>query len=96
MQHSRKAALFSIIPGFGQFYNRQWAKGAIFVVLTIAYALAFGDVINMGVWGLRTLGTELPRDNSVFLLAEGILALIVLVFGAVIYYFNIIYKGLIG
>lgn len=89
MQHSRKAALFSIIPGFGQFYNRQWAKGAIFVVLTIAYVLAFGDVINMGVWGLGTLGTELPRDNSVFLLAEGILALIVLVFGAVIYYFNI-------
>jgi arabinogalactan oligomer/maltooligosaccharide transport system permease protein len=89
MQHSRKAALFSIIPGFGQFYNRQWAKGAIFVVLMIAYVLAFGDVINMGVWGLGTLGTELPRDNSVFLLAEGILALIVLVFGAVIYYFNI-------
>jgi len=89
MQHSRKAALFSIIPGFGQFYNRQWAKGAIFVVLTMAYVLAFGDIINMGIWGLGTLGTELPRDNSVFLLAEGILALIVLAFGAVIYYFNI-------
>ena len=89
MQHSRKAALFSIIPGFGQFYNRQWAKGAIFVVLTMAYVLAFGDIINMGILGLGTLGTELPRDNSVFLLAEGILALIVLAFGAVIYYFNI-------
>ena len=89
MQHSRKAALFSIIPGFGQFYNRQWAKGAIFVVLTMAYVLAFGDIINMGIWGMGTLGTELPRDNSVFLLAEGILALIVLAFGAVIYYFNI-------
>lgn len=89
MQHSKKAALFSIIPGFGQLYNRQWAKGSIFIVLTIAFTMAFSDIINIGIWGIVTLGTELPRDNSVFLLAEGILALIILVFGALIYYFNI-------
>lgn len=89
MQHGKKAALFSIIPGVGQLYNRQWVKGFIFIVLTIAYTIAFGNIINMGIWGLRTLGTELPRDNSVFLLAEGILALIILVFGVIIYYFNI-------
>jgi arabinogalactan oligomer/maltooligosaccharide transport system permease protein len=89
MQHSKKAALFSIIPGFGQLYNRQWAKGSIFIVLMIAFVMAFADIINMGIWGIVTLGTEVPRDNSVFLLAEGILALIVIVFGALIYYFNI-------
>lgn len=89
MQHSKKAALFSIIPGFGQLYNRQWAKGSIFIVLMIAFVMAFADIINMGIWGIVTLGTEVPRDNSVFLLAEGILALIIIVFGALIYYFNI-------
>ena len=41
------------------------------------------------IWGIVTLGTEVPRDHSVFLLVEGILALIVIVFGLGIYAFNL-------
>jgi len=89
MQQSKKAALFSIVPGLGQFYNRQWMKGSIFLGVFIAFILVFKDIINMGIWGIFTLGTEVPRDNSVFLLAEGLLAIIIIGFGLAIYYWNI-------
>lgn len=43
----------------------------------------------MGFWGLATLGTEVPRDNSIFLLAEGLIAVIVTIFGLAFYYVNL-------
>jgi arabinogalactan oligomer / maltooligosaccharide transport system permease protein len=89
VQHRRIAPLLSIIPGLGQFYNKQWVKGLIFLILGASFIVAFKDLLNMGFWGLFTLGTEVPRDNSIFLLAEGIIALIVTAFGLGIYYWNI-------
>ncbi|KQB94184.1 putative arabinogalactan oligomer transport system permease protein GanP [Geobacillus sp. PA-3] len=89
MQHRRIALLLSIIPGLGQFYNKQWIKGILFLVLAISFFVVFGDLLNMGFWGLVTLGTEVPRDNSIFLLAEGIIALIVTIFGLAFYYLNL-------
>ncbi|WP_225743013.1 sugar ABC transporter permease [Marinilactibacillus sp. Marseille-P9653] len=89
MQHKNKAALLSLVPGLGQLYNRQWLKGAMFLVLTIAFGFVFADLLNIGLWGIVTLGTEVPRDNSVFLLAQGILAVIVVAFGIAFYGFNI-------
>lgn len=88
MQHRKKAALLSIIPGIGQFYNKQRAKGFIYLLIAISFFIVFSDILNMGIWGLFTLGTEVPRDNSVFLLAEGILALIIIAFGVLLYYGN--------
>ncbi|WP_462405326.1 ABC transporter permease subunit [Gracilibacillus sp. Marseille-QA3620] len=87
--HRKRAAILSIIPGAGQIYNKQIVKGIFFFVITISFLLAFKDLFNMGFWGLLTLGTEVPRDNSVFLLAEGIIAVIVALFGISIYYWNI-------
>ena len=89
MQHRKIALLLSVIPGLGQFYNKQWIKGILFLVLGISFFAVFGDLLNMGFWGLFTLGTEVPRDNSVFLLAEGIIAFIVTCFGLGIYYVNL-------
>ncbi|WP_419955332.1 carbohydrate ABC transporter permease [Neobacillus niacini] len=89
MQHRTIAPLLSIVPGLGQFYNKQWVKGLIFLILAASFFIAFGDLLNMGFWGLFTLGTEVPRDNSIFLLAEGIIALIVTAFGLGIYYWNL-------
>ena len=89
MQHKQKAALLSIIPGIGQFYNKQKVKGLLFLGLFIAFFIVFADLLNMGLWGIVTLGVEVPRDNSVFLLAEGIIALIVIAFGLAFYYYNI-------
>lgn len=85
----KKAALLSIIPGVGQFYNKQIIKGAIFLIFFVAYLFVFKDLFNMGIWGLLTLGTEVPRDNSIFLLAEGLVALIVISFGLLFYFLNI-------
>ena len=88
-QRGRKAALFSLIPGLGQFYNRQYAKGGLFLFFFGAYLLVFKDLFNIGLWGIVTLGVEVPRDNSIFLLAEGLIALIVIAFGIFFYYLNL-------
>lgn len=89
MSHRQKALFLSIIPGFGQFYNRQWIKGIILFIVSISFFVVFSDLLNMGFWGLFTLGEKLPRDHSIFLLAEGIIAIIVTCFGLAIYYWNL-------
>ena len=87
--HAKIAVLLSLIPGLGQIYNRQVVKGAIFFVLMACFFGIFHDFLQMGFWGLFTLGTELPRDNSVFLLAKGVISLIVASFGVGVYYWSI-------
>ncbi|MEW5323383.1 ABC transporter permease subunit [Geobacillus thermoleovorans] len=89
MPHRKIALFLSIIPGLGQLYNRQWAKGILFLVFSVSFLIVFADLFNMGFWGIVTLGTEVQRDNSIFLLAEGIIAVIVAVFGLTFYYFNL-------
>lgn len=89
MKHSKTAAVLSLLPGGGQFYNKQWLKGLLYLIVTVSFAFAFGDLLNMGLWGIVTLGEQIPRDNSVFLLAEGILAIIILFFGGTLYLLNI-------
>ncbi|TRN27150.1 sugar ABC transporter permease [Vibrio furnissii] len=79
------ALVLAIIPGFGQFYNRQFVKGALFFVLLVSFYGVSRDFIAHGMWGIRTLGENLPQDNSVFLLAEGVIALLVMCFGLVVY-----------
>ncbi|KUI98059.1 hypothetical protein VRK_27600 [Vibrio sp. MEBiC08052] len=59
-----------------------------FILLTSFYAVT-SDFISHGMWGLVTLGENLPEDNSVFLLAEGIIASLVVVFGLVVYALSI-------
>lgn len=87
--HRKTAALLSIIPGIGQLYNKQRIKGAFFLLLAASYFIVFGNLLNMGLWGFFTLGTELPRDHSIFLLVEGVIAFIVIGFGLAFYAFNI-------
>nr|WP_263323343.1 sugar ABC transporter permease [Neobacillus sp. Marseille-Q6967] len=86
--HRKKALILSIIPGLGQLYNKQMLKGVAFLVMTAAFIFVFKDLLNLGLWGLVTLG-EIPKlDHSIFLLVYGILAVIVLVFGIGFYLFN--------
>lgn len=89
IHYGKRAAFFSLIPGVGQFYNRQKIKGGLFFFFFVMYIFVFKDLFNMGIWGLFTLGTEVPRDNSIFLLAEGLIALIVIGFGLFFYYLNL-------
>ena len=87
--HAKIAMLLSLVPGLGQIYNKQVVKGAVFFVLMACFFSVFHEFLRVGFWGLFTLGTELPRDNSVFLLAKGVICLIVAAFGLGVYYWNI-------
>ena len=75
--------------GLGQMYNRQWIKGILLLVLEISYLGVFYDLFNMGLWGIVTLGTKPFRDHSIQLLAEGIIALILIAFGLLCYALNV-------
>ncbi|WP_257981302.1 carbohydrate ABC transporter permease [Aeromonas salmonicida] len=88
-QHAKVAALLSLIPGFGQFYNKQFIKGALFFIVMSCFLGVFNDFLQQGFWGLFTLGTELPRDNSVFLLAKGVISVLIATFGVGIYYWGL-------
>ncbi|RCW77177.1 sugar ABC transporter permease [Saliterribacillus persicus] len=84
------ATLLSIIPGLGQIYNRRFIKGILLLVVTISFLLAFWDFIDIGIWGIFTLGT-IPRDHhSIQLLIQGLISVIVLGFGLAIYAYNFI------
>jgi len=37
--HAPVALAAALIPGFGQFYNRQWAKGIIFFIILFCFAV---------------------------------------------------------
>ena len=87
--HRKTALALSIIPGLGQFYNKQWIKGIVFLILTASFFIAFMDLIQYGFWGLFTLGIDPTYDHSITLLVEGILAVIVTLLGLSIYALNL-------
>ncbi|WP_191562352.1 carbohydrate ABC transporter permease [Metabacillus idriensis] len=87
--HRKRAQALSIIPGLGQLYNKQLLKGFFFLIMTAAFFIVFKDLLNMGLWGIVTLGEKPMRDHSIVLLVQGILALIVVVFGLIFYIFNL-------
>ena len=87
--HRKIATALSIIPGLGQFYNRQYLKGSIFLVLAVSFLIAFWDFIDIGIWGIVTLGEKLPRDNSIFLMVYGIISIFLLILAAIIMMINL-------
>ncbi|WNJ95115.1 sugar ABC transporter permease [Vibrio ruber] len=87
--HRLAASLLAFMPGFGQFYNRQFVKGMMFFILLTSFYAVTSDFISHGIWGLVTLGENLPEDNSVFLLAKGIIASLVVLFGLAVYALSI-------
>lgn len=89
--HSIKlATILSFLPGLGQLYNRRYIKGSIFLVIALSFLMVFYDILNVGYWGLFTLG-EIPTvDDSRVLLSQGIIALIVTSFAITFYVINII------
>jgi len=84
------ATLLSIlVPGLGQFYNRRFLKGALFLIVTISFLITTWNYIDIGIWGLYTLGTVPREHHSIQLLIQGLISLIVLLFGIAIYIYNI-------
>ena len=88
-RHAWCGLLLAIVPGFGQFYHRQWLKGIVFLVLLSSFMSIFYDFLSEGLWGLYTLGEEVPRDNSIFLLAEGIISVLIIAFGLLVYFLSL-------
>jgi len=84
------ATLLSVIfPGLGQLYNRRIIKGIILFIVAVSFLITTWNYIDIGIWGLFTLGT-IPRDHhSIQLLLQGLISLIVLSFAIAIYIFNI-------
>ncbi|MBM7554079.1 sugar ABC transporter permease [Thalassobacillus pellis] len=84
------ATLLSIlVPGLGQIYNRRFGKGLLLFVIAVSFLVTFWDYIDIGIWGLFTLGT-IPREHhSIQLLIQGFISVIILVFGIAIYLFNV-------
>ena len=81
--------LLSLIPGVGQFYNKQILKGLVFLILAVSFGSVFFQYIGFGYWGLITLG-EIPKlDHSIFLLIDGIIAVLLTLMGLGIYAFNL-------
>ena len=62
--HSPKIAglLSAILPGLGQLYNRQWAKGAGFLLATIVLE-AFLNTSAETIRVLQTAVSGMPVDN---------------------------------
>ncbi|MGM0920363.1 MAG: carbohydrate ABC transporter permease [Bacillota bacterium] len=88
--HIPKLALaLSIVPGLGQFYNRRFMKGPFFLILAAAFLIAFWDFIDIGLWGIYTLGTVPGRDHSLELIIQGFVAIILLTFGLLFYFINL-------
>jgi len=84
--HRKMALALSLVPGVGQIYNKQWQKGLMYLVFGLAFMAAFSNMIRDGLWGLRTLGEVPGQDNSVFLLAEGVIVVIILALGASVWF----------
>lgn len=91
LQQPRNIAtiLSIVIPGLGQIYNKHFLKGIILFLITVSFLIATWDYLDIGIWGLFTLGT-IPREHhSIQLLIQGLISLIILFFAISIYIFNI-------
>ncbi|MGD7045255.1 ABC transporter permease subunit [Jeotgalibacillus proteolyticus] len=89
--HNPKTAviLSILLAGLGQLYNRRYVKGILFIILEISFILTLGRFLNLGLWGLTTLGTIEGTDHSVVLLIYGLVSLILIAFFVTLYIVNV-------
>lgn len=94
--HKKKASLLSIIPGLGQFYNKQAFKGIVFFALFLVFAIEMALTGFQALEGLITLGSIPRDDHSLFLMIKGTLQLILTVIFLFFYILNIFDARKIG
>lgn len=88
-QNPKKAMWLSLIPGLGQIYNKQKAKGAIFLAVTALFLVYFLGSGAGELAKLVTLGTVRGQDNSLFILIRGAFHLIITIVYFLFYALNI-------
>ncbi|UUX33910.1 carbohydrate ABC transporter permease [Fundicoccus culcitae] len=84
------ATVLSLFPGLGQIYNKQLAKGLIFIAVALLFIYenyVFGaDAIR----GFITLGDTPMVDHSLFMMIRGTIQIIVIIIFLIFYIFNLI------
>lgn len=84
------SVILSVIPGLGQLYNRRYIKGALFLVFFFGAVGLLYEFMDIGFWGLFTLGTLPMVDDSRSLLVQGLISVMLLAFMLAFYTFNLI------
>lgn len=74
----KRAMWLSLIPGVGQIYNGQLIKGIIFLAIFVAFLVELLTVGISGIAGIVTLGTTPMTDNSLFMMIEGALQILLI------------------
>lgn len=92
-QNPKKARLLSIIPGLGQFYNHQKLKGTLFLLIFIGFAVQFVMSGYRALYNLITLGSKPVLDNSLFMMIQGTLQILLAVVAVILYMANIYDAG---
>lgn len=89
MNKSKKSTIGSILfMGIGQFMNKDYFKGILFFLIEVVAILNINYFYN-ALYGLITLGTVPRQDHSIFLLIEGLIAILVLLLFIGVYALNI-------
>lgn len=95
----RAALLSTLWMGLGQIYNRQWLKGILYASFELILLAYFRKPFLHAMWGLWTLG-ETPQqrvggkvvfegDHSIFLMIEGLIAILLFLIVLAVYIYNI-------
>ncbi|HFI0462819.1 TPA: ABC transporter permease subunit [Streptococcus suis] len=88
-QNPTLAMLLSLIPGGGQFYNKQYIKGTTFLAIACLFLYQLQTFGINAIKGFITLG-EVPReDHSLFLMIIGTLQIIITAIFIIFWIFNI-------
>lgn len=83
----------AILPGLGQLLNKQYTKALFFFIgslfiyfIAIPYAIGYGNYQGKGIFGLLSLAQGgLKTHRSMIFMIEGIIAIVLLVFSALIF-----------
>jgi arabinogalactan oligomer/maltooligosaccharide transport system permease protein len=105
-RHSTRATILSVLfMGLGQIYNRQYVKGITYALIELYVIIFMTGYFAKSFWGLITLG-ETPSklvkgklvqgDHSIFLLINGLIALILFIFFVLFYVYNVLDARKIG
>ncbi len=99
MKRSVKAPIFSaLFMGAGQVYNKEYFKAVFYGLIEIFSLIFFIPYMQASIYGLITLG-ETPMhfvegiaqgDHSIFLLVDGLIAVLALIFIVILYVMNIL------
>lgn len=84
-----QTALLSIIPGGGQFKNGQKFKAGLFFAAFLIFLVEMLLFGGQALYNFVTLGSVPMEDNSLFLLIEGTLQVIVTVIFVIFWFLNI-------